>query len=203
MLRIIYNIVQNILSSSLLSKNLKSKIYRIIILPVVLYGCETWSLTLREERRLRVFENRVLRRIFGAKRDEVTGEWRKPHIEELNDMYSSPTVVRMIKSKRMRWAGHVARMGERDVYRVLVGKPEGKRPLVRPRRRWENNIKMDLQEVGCGGKEWFELAQNMNRWRALLNAVMNFRVPYNAGNFVTSCKPVSFSRRNLLHGVCR
>jgi len=111
-------------------------IYRTIILPVVLYGCETWSLTLREERRLRVFENRMLRRIFGPKRDEVTEEWRKLNNEELNDLYSSPSIVRVIKSRRMRWAGHVARMGERrGLYRVLVGKPEGKRPLWIPRRR--------------------------------------------------------------------
>ena len=99
--------MQNLLSSSLLSKNLKIKIYRSIILPVVLYGCETWSLTLREEHRLRVFENRALRRIFGPKRDGVTGEWRKLHNEELNDLYSSPNIVRVIKSRRMRWAGHV------------------------------------------------------------------------------------------------
>jgi hypothetical protein len=105
---------------------------------------------LREERRLRVFENRVLRRIFGPKGDEVTGEWRKHHNEEIHDLYSSPNIVRVIKSRRMRWAGHVARMGEgRGVYRVLVGKPEGKRPLGRPRRRWEDNIKVDLQEFGC------------------------------------------------------
>jgi len=96
----------------LLSKNLKIKIYRTIILPVVMYGCETWSLTLREERKLRVFENRVLRRIFGPRRDEVTREWRRVHNEELNDFYSSPNIVRVIKSRRMRWAGHVARMGE-------------------------------------------------------------------------------------------
>jgi hypothetical protein len=109
----------------LLSKNLKIKIYRIIILLVVLYGCETWSQTLREERRLRVCENRVLRRVFGPKRDDVTGEWRKLHNEELNDLYSLPNNVRVVKSRRMRWAGHVARMGEdRGVHRVLVGKPE-------------------------------------------------------------------------------
>jgi hypothetical protein len=112
---------------------------------VVLYGCETWSLTLREEHRLRVFENRVLRRIFGLKRDEVMGDWRKLHNEELHNLYSSPNIIRMIKSRRMRWAGHVERMGEtRNAYRILVGKPEGKRPLGRPRRRWVDNIKMDF-----------------------------------------------------------
>ena len=108
----------------LLTKNLKIKIYRTIILPVVLYGCETWSLILREEHRLRVFENRVLRRIFGSKEEEVTGEWSKLHNEEPNDLYCSPNIVRVIKSRRMRWEGHVARMGERrGVYRILVGKP--------------------------------------------------------------------------------
>jgi hypothetical protein len=123
-------------SARLLSKNLKIRIYKTIILPVVLYGCETWSLTLREEHILRVFENRVLRRIFGPKRDEVTGERRKLHNEELRDLYSSPSIIRIIKSTKMRWAGHVARMGEkRNAYRLLVGKPEAKRPLGRPRRR--------------------------------------------------------------------
>ena len=132
--------MQNLLSSRLLSKNLKIKIYRTIILSVVLYGCETWSLTLREERRLR-----VLRRVFGSKREEVTGEWRKLPNEMLNDLYSLPNIVRVVKSRRMRWTGYVARMVElRGVHRVLVGKPEGKRPLGRPRRRWEDNIKMDF-----------------------------------------------------------
>jgi len=133
---------------------------------------------LREERRLRVFENRVLRRIFGSKRDEVTGEWKKLHSEELNELYSSPNIVRGIKSRRMRWAGHVARMGERrDVYRALLGKLEGKRPLGRPRRRWVDNIRMYLQEVGCGYMDWIGLTQVRDRWRTLVSAVMNLRVP--------------------------
>jgi len=116
---------------------------------------------LRKERRLRVFENRVLRRIFGPKRDEVTGECKKLHNEELNDQYSSPNIVLVIKSRRMGWAGHVAFMVEwKGVYRVLVRKPEGKRSLGRPRRRWEDNIRMDLQEVGCGvwtGSSWLRI----------------------------------------------
>ena len=135
-------------------------------------------MTLTEEHRQRVSENRVLRRIFGPRRDEVTGQWRKLYNEELNDLYSSPNTVRVIKSRRMRWAGHVARMEEgRGVHRVLVGKPEGKRPLGRPRRRWEDNIKMDLEEVERGCGDWMELAQDRDRWRALVSTVMNFRVP--------------------------
>jgi len=133
---------------------------------------------LREERKLRVFKNMVLSRIFGLRRDEVTGDWRRLRNEELNDLYCSPSIVRVIKSRRMRWAGHVARMGEeRGVYRVLVGKPEGKRPLGRPRRRWVDNIRMDIQEVGCGYVDWIRLAQDRESWRTLVSAVMNFRVP--------------------------
>ena len=143
-----------------------------------MYGRETWSLTLREETKLRAFENMVLRRIFGPKRDEVTGEWRRLHNVELNDLYSSPNIVRVIKSRRMRWAGNVARMREeRGAYMVLVGKPEGKRPLGRPRRRWVDNIRVDLQEVGCGYMDWIWLAQDRDRWRTLVSAVMNLRVP--------------------------
>jgi len=106
---------------------------------------------MREERKLTVFENMVLRRIFGPWRDEVTRKWRRLHNEEVNDLYSSPNIVRVIKWRRMGWTGHVVRMGEETgVYRVLVGKPEGRKPLGRPRRRWVDNIRMDLQRVGCG-----------------------------------------------------
>ncbi|KAJ4436680.1 hypothetical protein ANN_16811 [Periplaneta americana] len=189
-----------------------------IILPVLLYGCQTWTLTLREEHRLRVFENKVLRKIFGAKRDEVTGEWRKLHNTELHALYSSPDIIRNIKSRRLRWAGHVARMGEsrnayrvlvgkpggkktfreaetniesrylrwaghvarmgesRNAYRVLVGRPQRKRPLGRPRCRWEDNIKMGLREVGYDDRDWINLAQDRDRWRAYVRAVMNLQV---------------------------
>ena len=140
------------------------------------YGCEAWSLTLRRERKLRVFENVVLRRIFGPRRDEVMGEWWRLHNEELNDLYSSPNIVRVIKSRRMRWAGHVARMGEERGCRFLVGKPEGKRPLGRPRLRWVDNIRMDLQEVGCVYMDWIGLSQDRDKWRMLVSAVMNLRV---------------------------
>ena len=117
---------------------------------------------------------------------------------------SSPNIVRVIKSRRMRWAGHVARMGEeRGAYRVLVRKPEGKRPLEGSRRRWVDNIRMDLQEVGCGYVDWIGLAQYRDRWRTLVSAVMNLQVPWNAGNFLTNCKPVSFSRRTLHRAVSK
>jgi hypothetical protein len=129
---------------------------------------------LREERRLRVFENGVLRRIFGPKRDEVTGECRKLHNEELNNLYCSPNIVRVLKSRRMGWASYVAYIVEgRCLYRILVGKPEGKRP----RHRWEDNIKLDLPEVGCWDMEWIELAQDRDNSRALVNAVMKLRFP--------------------------
>ncbi|KAJ4438039.1 hypothetical protein ANN_13978, partial [Periplaneta americana] len=172
-----YYSVEKRLSSSMLSKNLKVRIYKtIIILPVVLYGCETWTLTLREEHRLRVFENKVLRKIFGAKMDDVTGEWRKLHNTELHALYSSPDIIRNIKSRRLRWAGQVALMGEsRNPYRVLVGRPEGKRPSGRPRRRWEDNIKMDLREMGYDDREWINLAQDRDQWRAYVRAAMNLR----------------------------
>jgi hypothetical protein len=169
-----YHSVQNLSSSRLLSKNVKVRIYTTISLPVVLYGWETWSLTVREEHKLRVFENRV----FGPKRDGVTGGWRKLHNEELHNLYTSPSIIRIIKSKRMRWAGHVARMGEkRNVYSLFVGKPEGKRPLGRPRRRWIDNIKIDLLEIGLNVVDGIGLAQDRYRWRALVNSVMDLRVP--------------------------
>ena len=124
-----------------------------------------------------VFENRVLRRVFGPKRDEVTGEWRKLH-KELSDLYSLPNIVRVVKTKRMRWAGHVALMEKgRGVHRFLVGNPWGKRPIGRPRRRWKDNIKMDLQEVRGGCRDWMELAQDRDRWRALVSTVRNLGVP--------------------------
>jgi hypothetical protein len=170
-----YHAVQNLLSSRLLSRNVKIKIYKTIILRVVLYGCETWSVTLRKEHRLRVFENRALRRIFGPKRDEVTGSWRKLHNEELHGSYSSPSTVTVIKARRMRLAGHVARMGEvRVAYNILVGRPEGRRPLG-PRRRLEDNIKMDLREIGFGDVDFIHLAQDRDMWQALVNTVMNLR----------------------------
>jgi hypothetical protein len=149
-----YHSVQNLLSSRVLSKNVKIRMYKTIILPVLLYGYETWSLTLRKDHRLRVFESRLLRRIFGPKRDEEAGGWRKLHNEELHKLYSSPHIITMIKARRMRWAGHVARMETKmNAYRILVGKQEGKSPLGRPRSRWVNNKKMDLRGIGWAGND--------------------------------------------------
>jgi hypothetical protein len=124
-----------------------------------------------------VFENRILRRIFGPKRDEVTGAWRKLHNEELHILYSSPNIIMQIKSRRMRWAEHAARMGEdRNVYKVLMGKPEGKRPLGKLRCRWEDGIRMDLREIGWGSVEWIQLGKDMDWWWALVNTVMSLWV---------------------------
>ena len=122
-----------------------------------------------------MFKNNVLRKIFGAKRDhDITGEWRKLHSAELHALYSSPNIIRNLKSRRLRWTGHTARMEQsRNAYRVLVGKPEGKRPLGRPRHRWEDNIKMDLREVGCDPGEWIDLAEGRDQWRAYVKAVIN------------------------------
>jgi hypothetical protein len=137
--------------SSAFKEDKKSRVYRTKILPVALYGCEIWSLILREENSTRMLENRLMRRILGPKRDKMTGGWIKLHSEELHDLYSSPSIIRIIESRRMRWAGNAERMGEkRNAYRLLVGKQEGKRPLGRPRRRWIDNITMNLVDVGWG-----------------------------------------------------
>ena len=145
----------------------------------------------------------MLRRIFGPERDEVTDEWRILHNYEIYDLYSSPDIVRVIKSRKMRWTGHVARIWEmRGAYRAVVGRPEGKRPLGRPGCRWKDNIKIYLQEWDGGGGHGLDwCGQNRDRWRGVLKAVMNLRFPDNAGNFLTSWEPVSFSRNTVLHGV--
>jgi hypothetical protein len=153
--------VQNLLSPHLLSKNVKIRMHKTIILPMVLYGCETCSLTLKEEHRMRVFESRVLRRIFGPKR--MTGDWRRPYNEELHNLYSS-SIIRMIKPRRMKWTGRVARMGaKRNAYGISVEKPEGNRPLGRPRRRWVDNIKMDYTGIEWGGMDWIDLAEDRDQ----------------------------------------
>jgi hypothetical protein len=171
-----YHSAQNFMSSSLLSKSVKIKIYRTIILPVVLYGCETWSLTVRKGCRLRVFENRVLRRMFGPKKDEVTGEWRRLHNEELCALYFSPNTMQVIKLRRLRWAGHVARVGESTgACTVLTAKPYRRNHLKDP----DLDGRIILQ---CTLKKWNEDIywidpdQGRDRWRALVNAAMNFRV---------------------------
>jgi hypothetical protein len=165
-------------SSRLLSKKIIIiRIYKTIIFPVVLYGCETWTLTLSEEHRLEVFEKRVLRKIIGPKRNEAAGGWRKLHNEELHNLYSSSSIIRMIKS-RVIWAGHEACMGaKKNAYTILMGKPEGRRSLGRPRRRFDDNIKMDLREIEWGGMDWIDLTQERDQWRALVNTVVNLRVP--------------------------
>jgi hypothetical protein len=156
------------------------------ILPVVLYGCETWTLTLREEHRLRVFENRVLRGIFGSKGDEVAGEWRRLHDEELNDLYSSPNIIRVIKSRRIRWAGYVARMGEgRGAYRILGGDLREGDHLEDPGVDGRIILKWILKKWD-GGMDWIDLAYDRDMWRAVVSAVMNLRVSQNARNFLTS-----------------
>ena len=125
-----------------------------------------------------MFGNKVLRKIFGTKRDYITGQWRRLHNVELHALYYSPNIIRNLKSRRVRWAGHVARMEQsRNAYRVLVEKPEAKRPLGRPRRRWEDKIKMDLWEVGCDPRDWIALAEDRDQWRAYVRAVMNLRIP--------------------------
>ena len=134
-----YYALQGLLLSHLLSKNIKLKICKKVFLPVILYGCETWTLTLREEKRLQIFENKVLRKIFGTRRDDQTGECIRLHNGELHDLYGKPNIIRIVESRRLRWAGHLTRMGnERGARKLLVGKPEGERPVGRPRMRWEN-----------------------------------------------------------------
>jgi hypothetical protein len=161
----------------LLSRNVKIKIYRTIILPVVLYGCESWSLTLRKECRPRVFENRVLRRIFGPKRDEVTGEWRRLDNKELYAVYSSPDIIRMIKLRRLRWAGHVAHVRERrGAYIILVGDMREGDHLEDPGLEGRIMLKWIFESLD-GGKDWIDLAQDRDRWRPFVNAVMNLQVP--------------------------
>jgi hypothetical protein len=191
-----------VLSSCLQSKNIKIRIYKTIILPVVLYGCETWSVTLRKEHGLRMFENEVLRRIFGLKRDEVMEGCRKLHNEKLHNLYSLPSIIRMIKSRRMRWAGHLARMGnKRNTYRILEGEPEGKRPLGRPRHRWVDNIQMDLRKICWGDMDWIDLAQDRDQWRSLVSMVLNLWVSINVGKFLSNGTASGFSMWAYIHGV--
>jgi len=154
--------VQKLLTSRLISRKLKLKIYRTAILPD---GCESWSTTLADEHKLRVFESKVLRKIYGPKRDEMTGEWRRLHNEEQQGLYDSPDVVKIMKSRRLRWAGHVARMGKkRRLYSILVGRPDGRRPLGRPIHRREDNIRRDLREVGVRDENWLDIAQDRIQW---------------------------------------
>ncbi|KAJ4447854.1 hypothetical protein ANN_09863 [Periplaneta americana] len=187
------------------------RIYKTVILPVVHYGCETWILTLREEQRLRVFENKVLRKIFRAKRDEVTGEWRKLHNAGLHALYYSPDIIRNIISRRLRWAGHVACMGEsRNAYRVLVGRSEGIRPLGRPRRRWEDNIKMDLREAGYDVENdhkvtqtdvvnFDELKRNINRLHVKITRRLNQVLQEKQNEITKTTEKLQLIERDPLH----
>jgi hypothetical protein len=144
----------------------------------------------------------VARKIIGPNRDEVTGEWRKWQNEELHHLYSSPNVIRMIKSRTMRCAGHVTCMGKRrGAYRVSVGKPEGKRRLGRPARKWEDNIRMDVEEIGWQGVDWIDLPQDRDEWRAVVNKVTTFRILQTARNFLIRRGTISFSSRTLIHVV--
>jgi hypothetical protein len=180
-------LVQNLLSSHLLSKNFKIRIYRTTILPVVLYGCETSSLTLREEHRLRVFANKVLRRMFRPKKDEMAVGCRKLHNDEFHNLQSSPSTIGMSMSRRIKWVGNVACMGlKKDADRILAQKPKGNRPLGRTRCRWEDIIKMDLREIGWGSIDWVDLTKGRVHWMALVNTVMNFWVSYNVEKFLSS-----------------
>ena len=160
----------------MLFKNLKIKIHRKLILPVVFYGCETWSLTSKEERRLRVFENRVLRRIFGPKRDEVTGEWRKLHSEELNDFYSSPNIVRVIKSRKNEMGGACSAYGGEAYTGFWWGNLRERDHLKHPGVDGRIILRWIFRKSD-GGMDWIDLAQDWNRWRALVTAVMNLRFP--------------------------
>jgi hypothetical protein len=173
-----YYSVQKLLATRLLSKKAKLIIYRSIILPVALYGCETWTLTREYENWFRVFENKVLRRIHGPKRDDHTGEWRRLHNEELHSLHAAPDILRVIKSRRLRWAGQVAHMtDDRTVYRVMVGNLQGKRPVGRPRTRWADNVKKDLREVGLSEDDWMDRARDGSAWRGVVGAAMDFRAP--------------------------
>jgi hypothetical protein len=156
-------------------KNINIKLYKNIIFFVILYGCESWSLALSEEHRLRVFENRKMRRILGQKRNEVTGSWRKLHKEELRHLYSSLSIMRVLKSRRMRWSGNVAGMEKRNEYTSLVGNPEGKRQLGRQRRKWVDNTKIGPAERACGSVHWTGLAKDSNNWTLIINVVMKHR----------------------------
>jgi hypothetical protein len=164
---------------------------------VVLYWFETWSYTLREGHRVRIFENRVLRRIFGSKMDDVTGSWRKLDNEELHILYFSSSRIRMMKSRKMRWPERVARIWEkRNSYKILVGKREGKKPLRGLRRRLMDNVKMNLRDIGWGGMDWIDMVQDREQWRALVNTVMNVLVRWNIGKFLSSFTTGGFSRKS-------